>query len=121
MDTTSLIVTALLLIAIVTTGIWVSRLGKPIRVVPSTVHKLVALGTGIYLLVTLVRQGREVPLGAGGWTAAAVTALGFAALAATGGLLASGRTLPAAVLRVHQAVPAVTIAAAIAMGVVLGG
>lgn len=76
----------------------------------STLHKLVALATGVCLLVTALQRNRMAPLTAGEWIAVAVTGLFFVAMAATGGLLASDKPAPVAVLRIHQILPALTVA-----------
>ena len=91
-------------------GVWLSRAGRPLNVGISTLHKLVALATGVYLLVTALQRNRMAPLTAGEWIAVVVTGLFFVAMAATGGLLASDKPAPVAVLRIHQILPALTVA-----------
>jgi hypothetical protein len=87
-------------------GIWVSRKGRPLRVGIATIHKLIALAGGVYLLVTVYQRGRQVPLGPPEWIAVVVTGLCFLAVVASGGFLSSDKPMPVAVLRVHQIVPA---------------
>lgn len=91
-------------------GVWLSRLGRPLNVGISTLHKLLGLGVGVYFLVTALQRNRMAPLTTGEWIAVVVTGLFFVAMAATGGLLASDKPVPVAVLRIHQILPALTVA-----------
>lgn len=93
---------------ILLSGIWLSRSGRPLNVVISTLHKLISLAVGVYLLVIVFRQNRVVALGPAEWVAVVVTGLCFLAMAVSGGVLASGKPAPVAVLRIHQIVPALT-------------
>jgi hypothetical protein len=93
------------LLLIVLSGIWLSRKGRPLKVGISTLHKLMSLAAGIYLLVTVIQHNRQAPLGAAEWISVVVTGVSFAVMAATGGGLSSDKPVPAAVLRVHQVVP----------------
>lgn len=81
-------------------GSWLSHLGRPLNLVLSTLHKLLGLGAGIYLVVTLVQFGRSGPPGAGVIVAAVVTGLALLAGAATGAFL-SGRPPTAPLRRLH--------------------
>jgi hypothetical protein len=75
----------------------------------STVHKLISLAAGIYLLVTVYRQSKLAPLGPTEWIAIVITGLCFLAMVASGGILSSDKPRPVALLRVHQIVPALTV------------
>jgi hypothetical protein len=97
---------------IILSGVWLSRAGRPLNVGISTLHKLLGLGMGIYLLVTVVQRAQLVPLTSVEWIAVVVTGLLFLALVATGGFLASDKPMPVAVLRVHQVFPALAVVSA---------
>lgn len=90
-------------------GIWLSRAGRPLNVGISTLHKLISLAAGIYLLATIRRQSRVVPLSATEWIAIVVAGLCFLGTVASGGLLSSNKPMPVAVLRVHQVVPVLVV------------
>jgi hypothetical protein len=97
-------------------GIWLSRSGRPLNVARSTIHKLISLAAGIFLLMT-IRQGHQViPLNRTEWIATVVTGLCFLGTVASGGFLSSEKPMPVAVLRVHQVVPVLT---ALSSGVML--
>ena len=96
-------------VLILLSGIWVSSSGRPLNVGISTVHKLISLAAGIYLLVTVYRQSKLSPLGPTEWIAVVVTGLCFLVMVASGGFLSSDTPRPVALLRVHQIVPALTV------------
>jgi hypothetical protein len=82
----------------------------------STVHKLISLAGGIFLLMTLRQRHRVVPLNTAEWISIVVTGLCFLGTVASGGFLSSEKPMPVAVLRVHQVVPVLT---ALSSGVML--
>jgi hypothetical protein len=102
------IVAGLFFLFVILSGIWLSRTGRPLNVGISTVHKLIGLAAGIFLLVTIHQRTRVVPLNAIEWLAIVVTGLCFLGTVASGGFLSSAKPMPAAVLRVHQIVPVLT-------------
>lgn len=102
------VVVALFFLLVVLSGLWVNKAGRPLNVGISTVHKLISLAAGVYLLVTVVQRNRQVPLGPTEWIALGVTGLCFLAMGASGGFLASNKPMPVALLRIHQVVPALT-------------
>ena len=102
-------------------GIWLSRSGRPLNVAISTVHKLISLAAGIFLLMTIRQRHRMVPLNTTEWIAILVTGLCFLAVVASGGFLSSEKPMPVAVLRVHQVVPVLTtLSSAALLYLVLG-
>jgi hypothetical protein len=90
-------------------GIWLSRTGRPLNVGISTIHKLISLVAGIFLLVTIYQRNRVSPLNTIEWIAIVVTGLCFLGTVASGGFLSSDEPRPVAVLRVHQIVPVLTL------------
>jgi hypothetical protein len=102
-------------------GIWLSRKGRPLNVAISTVHKLISLATGIFLLVSIYQQYQVVPLNATEWIAIVATGLCFVGNVISGGLLSSDKPRPVAVLRVHQIVPVLTaLSTGVALYLLLG-
>jgi hypothetical protein len=100
------ITVGLFFVFVLLSGVWLSRTGRPLNVAISTIHKLISLTMGVFLLVTVYQQNQEVPLGTAEWTAIVVTGFCFLGIVASGGFLSSDKPMPAAVLRVHQILPA---------------
>ena len=110
MSTTArFIVAGIFFLFIFLSGIWLSKAGRPLNVGISTVHKLISLAAGIFLLVTIRQRNQAIPLSSSEWTAIVVTGLCFLGTVASGGFLSSDRPMPVAVLRVHQIVPVLTL------------
>ena len=103
------IVAGLFFLFIFLSGIRLSRSGRPLKVGISTVHKLISLAVGIFLLVTIYQRSQVVALSAIEWIAIVVTGLCFLGTVASGGFLSSDRPMPDAVLRVHQIMPILTV------------
>ena len=72
---------------ILLSGFWVSRSGKPYSTSIFTVHKLIGLGIGIYLIRMVYLTHRAAPLNGTQWAAIVVTVLLFVIAVAAGGLL----------------------------------
>lgn len=110
------VVAGLLFLFMLLSGFWLSRRGRPLSMGLSALHKLISLGAGIFLVVTVIQRNAAAPLAATEWIAVAVTGLCFIVTVAAGALLGSERAMPVAVLRVHQILPALI---AISTGVTL--
>jgi hypothetical protein len=107
MNTTLLRVTGsgLLFLLIFLSGFWLSRSGKPYPAIVFNIHKLIALGTVIFLGVTVSRIHPGAPLGIMQVIAIAVTLLCFLINILTGGLLSIDKTMPEIVHRLHEVTP----------------
>jgi hypothetical protein len=117
MDTTvRAIVAGLFFLFIFLSGIWLTRTGRSLNVAISTVHKLISLAAGVFLLVTIYQRTQLVPLSATEWIAIVVTGLCFLGTVVSGGLLSSDKPMPVAVMRVHQVGP---VLAALSSGATL--
>jgi hypothetical protein len=103
------IVAGMFFLFIFLSGIWLSRTGRPLNVGISTIHKLISLAAGIFLLVTINQRSKVVPLSATEWITIVVTGLCFLGTVASGGFLSSDKPMPVAVLRVHQIMPVLTL------------
>jgi hypothetical protein len=109
MNQTRIIGIGLLYLFIFGSGVWLSRLGRPLNVILLTIHKLVSLAAVATLILTVYQVNRVATLGAIEWTAAGVTGLFFVGTIATGGLLSADKPMPTAVLRMHQIAPFLTV------------
>jgi hypothetical protein len=103
------IVVGLFFLFILLSGIWLSRTGRPLNIAISTVHKLISLAAGVFLLATVYQRNRAIPLNATEWIAIALTGLCFLGAVVSGGFLSSDKPMPAAVLRIHQIAPVLTM------------
>ena len=101
--------TALLFVVIFVSGYWLSRSGKPYGTLVLTVHKLVAVGVFVFLVITMIRSGRADGLEAAEGVAGGVTGMLFISLIATGGLLSSDLEMPAVVSTLHKIAPYLTL------------
>ncbi len=97
-------------------GLWLSRRGRPLHAGIATIHKLISLGAGVFMGVTIHQLNQVAPLGATEWLAVAAAGLFTAGTVASGGALSFERPAPVAVLRVHQILPVLTT---LSCGVVL--
>lgn len=113
---------SLFFLGIILSGFWLSRSGRPLNVALSTLHKLVSLAAGVFLIITVIRLNTVTPLSAIEWIVVVVTGLFFLGAAATGGILSTDNPVPpAAVLRLHQIIPFLTlISTAVMLYLLLG-
>jgi hypothetical protein len=110
-----LISAALFFLFVFLSGFWLKRTGMPYSTVILTVHKLIALGAGVFLTVTVYRNIQLAQLSAIELTAIAVSGLLFVGTIVTGGLVSIDKPMPAAVLRLHQITPFLTVLATAVM------
>ena len=92
-------------------GFWLSRSGKPYNLVIFTIHKLVALGTVVFLALTVYKVHQVTPLSPTQISVIVITAVCFLAAILTGGLLSMDKTMPLIVHRLHQVTPYLTLLA----------
>jgi len=98
----------------VASGVILSSSGKPYGTLIFTVHKLIAVGTiivvarNIYNLYQTVQFQLHFPV------MMALTGLLFATLVVSGALLSIDIEIPEAVLRIHQVMPLMALAASTA-------
>ncbi len=115
------IVAGLFFLFIFLSGIWLSRTGRPLNVGISTLHKLISLSAGVFLLVTIHQRNQAISLNATEWIAIVVTGLCFLVTVASGGFLSADKPMPVAVLRVHQVGPVLAaLSSAATLYLVLG-
>ena len=92
------------------TGIWLSRLGRPLNGVLFTVHKLVAVGAVLAVTIPLVATLRQAPAPALVIALLGLGGLGVVALFATGAMISLNYTA-AALSWIHRLAPAVVLLA----------
>jgi hypothetical protein len=90
-------------------GIWLSRSGKPYSVIILAIHKLISLAAAVFLVMTIYRMNQVAKLSAVELIAVVVTGLFFLGAVISGGLLSTGKPMPAAILRIHQITPFLTV------------
>lgn len=101
--------TALFFVLIFLFGFWLSRSGKPYNAAVFTFHKLIALGAGVFLVLTIYKVNQAVPLNPTQILAIVICAVCFAVTVVTGGLLSIDKAMPLFVLRLHQITPYLTL------------
>jgi len=99
----------LFFIFIFLSGIWLSRSGKPLNGIALTSHKLISLATAVFLVMIIYQTNQLATLGATGLVAVVVTGLLFLGTVIAGGILSTGKPVPAAILRMHQITPFLTV------------
>ena len=115
-------IVVLLYLAILVSGFWLSRLGRPLNVILLTVHKLVSLAAVVLLVFTVYLVTWEAMLYAVDWLAVAVTCLLFLGTIATGGLLSTDKKMPVVVSLIHKIAPFLAVlSSAGTMYLLLGG
>ncbi len=100
---------ALSFLFIFLSGLWLNRSGMPYSTIMLTIHKLITLATIAFIVVTVYRRHQLTPLSMLEMITIIITGLLFVGTIATGGLLSINRTMPAAVHRLHQMTPFVTV------------
>jgi uncharacterized iron-regulated membrane protein len=83
-------------------GIWVSRAGKPLNGVLLTIHKLVGLAAGVFLVAMVYQLHQGSALGGKEMIAVIVCSLLFLGAVVAGGVLSLDKPVPGVVLRLHQ-------------------
>lgn len=68
-------------------GFLLSRSGEPYNGITFNIHKLIGVGLGIFLILTVYRTNQVIPLGGAQWSIIALTVLLFALAITAGGLL----------------------------------
>ena len=100
---------AALFLFVFLSGLWLYRAGRPINTVVLTIHKLIALGTLIFIGVTIHQVNQVTALSAAAWIAVVITGILFVVTIIAGGLLSLDEPVSAASI-VHKAGPFLTVA-----------
>jgi hypothetical protein len=90
-------------------GIRLSRSGRPLNGTILTIHKLVALAAAVFFVITIYQMNQVATLSATELVASALTGFVFLGTGISGGVLSTDKPKPAALLRVHQIAPFLTV------------
>jgi hypothetical protein len=103
--TSKLILAGIAFLIIFPSGYLLTRIGKPYNVVLITIHKLVGVGIGLYLVVTVIQQSQAIELGSTGSLSLISTGLFFLLLVISGSLLSAEREFPPVFKSLHRVLP----------------
>jgi len=103
------VIVGLSFLFIFVSGFWLSRTGKPYNGLIFTIHKLVGLAMGVFLIMTIKQVHQVAPLGPVEITAIVVTALFFAATVTMGSLLSIGKPMPTVISMMNKLFPYPTV------------
>jgi hypothetical protein len=104
--------TGVLFVLVFLFGFWLSRSGRPINTITLTIHKLIALGTLIFIGVTIYQVNQVAPLNAAAIVATIITGVLFVVTIITGGLLSLDQPISTMSI-VHKIGPFLTVASTI--------
>jgi len=110
--TSKIIATGALFLFVFLFGLWLSNSGRPINTIILTIHKLIALGTLIFIGVTIYQVNQVTAFSAAAWAAVAITVLLFVVTIIAGGLLSLDKPVSAMSI-VHKVGPFLTVASTI--------
>jgi hypothetical protein len=111
---TRLIVSGLLLVFTLVSGVWLSNSGKPINSLILTIHKLIALGMVIFISMTVNQIFRGSGADLVQVILIVVSAVLFLALFTSGAFLSMGKPAGGIVLTIHRVAP-IVVSASIAL------
>jgi len=94
-------------------GLWLNRSGRPINTIILTLHKLIALGTLIFIGVTIYQVNQATQLSTAAIAATVITGILFVTTIIAGGLLSLDEPVSAMSV-VHKVGPFLTVAGTIA-------
>ena len=108
--TTKLVISGgILIISVIVTGIWVSRLGRPLNTGVFTIHKLTALTFTVFVSVFVINLLKENQIGTAVPVILIIACLSMAALFASGAFLSFEKPLLKKILTIHAFTPVITI------------
>lgn len=107
--------TGVFFLFILLTGFWLTRSGKPYHAVLFNIHKFIALGAIVYLVVTITKMRQAATLGPLEVIAIVAAGLLFIATMVTGGLWSITQPMPAIIRTGHHLLPYLTMLATAAV------
>ena len=113
MSSAIIMITVTFFMFIFVSGFWLSRTGKPYKPLVITLHKLIGLGTGIYLVVFTNRNFHTDQLSTTGIIALAITVMLFLGLVASGGLLSAEKSFSSRTSSIHKILPYIAMVSTI--------
>ena len=90
-------------------GFRLGHFGKPYSVIMLTIHKLISLAAAGFVVIAVYQINQVATLSGIAMTTVVTTGLLFLSTGVTGGLLSTDKPMPAAVLRLHQITPFLTV------------
>ncbi|TLM97341.1 hypothetical protein FDZ73_25180 [bacterium] len=100
-----LVIVGLLFVFIFVCGYILSRAGKPYPMVLFTLHKLLTLGTVVFLALSINKIAQVSPLSQLQILAVVITSVLFLATIATGGVVSAATSVPMIARGLHHIVP----------------
>lgn len=110
--TSKIIGTGVLFLFVFLSGVWLSNSGRPINTIILTIHKLIALGTLIFIGVTIYQVNQAAQLSTAAIAVTVITGIFFVATIIAGGLLSLDEPVSAMSI-VHKVGPFLTVASTI--------
>lgn len=107
--TIKLVMSGILLIYVIVTGMWVSRLGRPISTGVFTIHKLTALAFAVFASIVFINLLKENQIDSVIPVVLIIAGLSIAALFASGVFLSFEKPLPKIILNIHAFTPIITV------------
>jgi hypothetical protein len=102
-------IAGLFFVFILISGFWLSRIGRPYSTLILTIHKLIGLAAGGYLIITVYRGYQASPPSILVVITTGFTVLLFLGLIATGGLISAHKSIPGFISAVHSLFPYLTV------------
>jgi hypothetical protein len=90
-------------------GFWLSRTGKPYSTLIFTIHKLIGLALGFFMIVIVYRIHQTASLSPVQVLTIVVTVLLFIVTVAAGGMLSIDKSMPFVVSLSHKVLPFLTV------------
>jgi len=90
-------------------GYWLQRMGKPYNGLIFNLHKLIGLGLGVFLIITVVNAQHAADFGVAQIAAVVITVLLFLCTVIAGGLVSINRPIPVAISWAHKVLPYITL------------
>ena len=103
-----ILVSGLLFLFTLGSGVWLSHSGKPLNTLIFTIHKLIALAAVIFTATVIYDLLKNVAIRVDLLTLMIITGLLVLALFISGALLSLGRPLNDAILTTHKVIPFLT-------------
>ena len=97
----------------IASGVWVTKLGRPLNTGVFTLHKLIALAALILIIVIVRTLANGIALSPAAVVCIVLTFIFFIAMFATGAVLSFEKPAPGFVLLMHKIGPALTLAASV--------
>jgi len=110
---TRLIITGVLFLCTLLTGLWLFKLGRPLNILVNTFHKLVALGTVILTGSIIYGQVKIVRISPFSALIVIVSGFLFILLFATGALLSTNKPASQGVKLIHKVFPGLAVASSV--------